>query len=347
MSSPDGSPAAGRLSSSVEVTARPAEVGAGAAPPPDVYPQQPSGAQVDLHWGDQHATVVEVGGGLREYTVGGRSVLDGYDRTAMCTGGRGQLLVPWPNRIADGRYEYDGETMQLPLSEPVEKHAIHGLTRWASWQLTQPDQATVLASYQLHPQPGYPFTLHCAAAYRLGPDGLTVEVAVTNLSDRAAPVGIGTHPYLHVGDALVDAAQFQMPARTRLVSDRRGIPTGHEDVAGSRYDFRESRPIGDMLLDTAFTDLIRDADGTARVCVRMPDDWQVVLWADHNWPYLQVYTGDTLNVPERRRSVAVEPMTCPPNAFNCPDQPLLAPAATIGGTWGIQVRGPGGKAARG
>jgi aldose 1-epimerase len=297
----------------------------------------PSGAQVELRWGDQRATVVEVGGGLREYEVGGRPVLDGYDRSAMCTGGRGQLLVPWPNRIADGRYEYDGQPMQLPLSEPVQKHAIHGLTRWASWQLTQPDPATVLAAYVLHPQPGYPFTLHCAAAYRLGPDGLTVDLAVTNRSERAAPVGLGTHPYLLVGDPLVNAATLQVPGRTRLISDQRGIPTGREDVAGTGYDFREPGPIGELLLDTAYTDLIRGPDGRARVCLTTSDGWRLVLWSDENWPYLQVYTGDTLAVPERRRSLAVEPMTCPPNAFNCADQPLLAAAGTVGGTWGIQA----------
>ncbi|MEN3357445.1 MAG: aldose 1-epimerase [Mycobacteriales bacterium] len=340
MSSPDGSPGPGRLSSFIEVTARPTGAGvAPPAPPPDTRPVPPSGAQIELRWGDQRATVVEVGGGLREYDVGGRQVLDGYDRTAMCTGGRGQVLVPWPNRIADGRYEYDGQPMQLPLSEPVEKHAIHGLTRWASWQLTQPDPATVLAAYLLHPQPGYPFTLRCATAYQLGPDGLTVELAVTNRSERAAPVGLGTHPYLFVGDPLVNAARLRVPARTRLVSDRRGIPTGREDVTGTAHDFREPRPVGDLLLDTAYTDLVRDPDGRARVWLTTPDGWETVVWADQNWPYLQVYTGDTLAVPERRRSVAVEPMTCPPNAFNRTDEPvLLAPAATIGGSWGIRAQ---------
>jgi aldose 1-epimerase len=337
MSSPDGSPGAGRRSSSIEVAARPA--GAGDAPPaPGRQPEPPSGAQVELSYADQRATVVEVGGGLRSYEVGGRPVLDGYDRSAMCTGGRGQLLVPWPNRIADGRYEYEGEVQQLAVSEPVERNAIHGLTRWASWQLSQPDPATVLASYLLRPQPGYPFTLLCEAAYRLGAGGLTVEVAVTNRSPRPAPVGIGAHPYLLAGELPVDAAHLQVPGRTRLVTDRRGIPTGREDVAGTRHDFRAVRQIGDLLLDTAYTDLIRDPDGLARVCFSRPDGWQLTLWADHGWPYLQVYTGDTLAPAERRRSLAVEPMTCPPNAFNSPDVPLLLdPAATLGGSWGIQI----------
>jgi aldose 1-epimerase len=338
MSSPDGSPAAGRLSSFVEVKLSPAGAG-DARPARELQPEPPSGAQVELSCADQRATVVEVGGGLRSYEIGGRPVLDGYDRSVMCTGGRGQLLVPWPNRIADGRYEYDGEMQQLALTEPIEKHAIHGLTRWASWRLTQPDPATVLASYLLRPQPGYQFTLQCDAAYRLGPDGLTVDLAVTNRASRPAPVGLGAHPYLLAGDGLVDAVQLQVPGQTRLVTDRRGIPTGREDVTGTRHDFRQPRPIDDLLLDTAYTDLIRDPDGLARVCFTRPDGRELILWADRGWPYLQVYTGDTLTPPERRRSLAVEPMTCPPNGFNCADEPLLlAPAETLAGSWGIQAQ---------
>jgi aldose 1-epimerase len=338
MSSPDGSPATGRLTSSVEVRPRPTGAG-GAQPAGESEPEPPSGAQVELSYADQRATVVEVGGGLRSYEVGGQAVLDGYDRSAMCTGGRGQLLVPWPNRIADGRYRYDGEVQQLALTEPIEHHAIHGLTRWASWQLTQPDPATVLASYLLRPQPGYPFTLSCQAAYQLGPAGLTVQLAVTNRTGLPAPVGLGAHPYLLAGDAPVDAVSLQVPGRTRLVTDRRGIPTGREDVAGTRHDFRRPRPVGDLLLDTAYTDLIRDPDGLARVCFGRPDGRQVTVWADRGWPYLQVYTGDTLEPAERRRSLAVEPMTCPPNAFNQDGGPsLLAPAQTLGGSWGVQVR---------
>jgi aldose 1-epimerase len=349
MSSPDGSPPAGRSTSSVEVRPWPAEAADAAAarpgramqlqPQPALQGEPPSGAQVELSYADQRATVVEVGGGLRSYEICGTSVLDGYDRSAMCTGARGQLLVPWPNRIADGRYEHEGEVLQLPLSEPVEHHAIHGLTRWASWRLRQPDPATVLASYLLRPQPGYPFTLQCEASYHLGPDGLTVSLEVTNRASRSAPVGLGVHPYLLAGDGPVDAVSLQVPGQTRLVTDRRGIPTGREDVAGTRHDFRQPRPIGDLLLDTAYTDLIRDPDGCARVQFARPDGWTVCLWADSGWPYLQVYTGDTLPPVERRRSLAVEPMTCPPNGFNERDGSLVVgPAETVGGRWGIQAR---------
>jgi aldose 1-epimerase len=325
-----------RPSNPVDVHSGPS--GADGAGGTGLAPEPPSGAQVELCYADQQATVVEVGGGLRSYEVAGRAVLDGYDRWAMCTGGRGQLLMPWPNRLADGRYEFDGGVQQLALTEPVEHHAIHGLTRWASWQLTQTDAASAVAEYLLRPQPGYPFTLRCAATYQLGPDGLAVEMRVTNVDGRPVPCGLGAHPYLLVGGAGVDAARLQVPGRTRLVTDDRGIPVGREDVAGTRYDFREPRPVADLVIDTAYTDLIRDPDGFVRVGVGMPDGPLVVLWADGSWPYVQVFTGDTLAPAERRRSLAVEPMTCPPDAFNrAGERPLLGPAETLIGRWGIQV----------
>jgi aldose 1-epimerase len=204
--------------------------------------------------------------------------------------------------------------------------------------LRQPDPAAVHASYLLRPQPGYPFTLQCEVGYHLGPDGLASTVAVTNRGTRPAPVGIGVHPYLLAGGP-VDAISLQVPGQTRLVTDRRGIPTGREEVGGTRHDFRQPRPIGDLLLDTPYTDLTRDPDGHARVHFDRPDGWRLALWIDRSWPYLQVYTGDTLPPAERRRSLAVEPMTCPPNAFNDGTDALLLDAGqTVSGSWGIQAR---------
>ena len=297
----------------------------------------PSGRQVELRHGDQRAVVVEVGGGLRTYEVGGAAVLEGYPEDEMCRGGRGQLLLPWPNRIADGRYALDGEPQQLALTEPALHHAIHGLTRWQPWQLDQPDPAEAVGTYRLHPQPGYRFALACEVSYRLDPDGLTVTMTVANLSDRPAPVGLGAHPYLAVGTGLVDQARLAVPALSRLVTDERSIPRGREDVAGGPYDFRRSREVGGIVLDTAYTDLVRDPDGLARVRLARADGREVTLWADGAWSHLQLFTGETLPEPQRRRSLAVEPMTCAPDAFNSGDGlRLLEPGQALTGAWGIR-----------
>ena len=94
----------------------------------------PSGEQITITRGDQLAVIVEVGGGLRSYSTGGRELVDGYGAHEMSSSGRGQVLIPWPNRLEDGSYEFDGKHHQLPLNEPERRNAIHGLVRWTTWR---------------------------------------------------------------------------------------------------------------------------------------------------------------------------------------------------------------------
>ena len=122
-------------------------------------PIAPSGEQVEIAFADQIVVVVEVGGGLRSYTVAGFDVLDGYGADEMCTSGRGQMLMPWPNRIEDGSYEFDGKSRQLALTEPENGNAIHGLVRWAAWSVAEREDDRAVMDHVLHPHPGYPYSL--------------------------------------------------------------------------------------------------------------------------------------------------------------------------------------------
>jgi aldose 1-epimerase len=299
----------------------------------------PSGLQVELVEGAQRATVVEVGGGLRAYRLGDWEVLDGYEADEMCSGGRGQQLMPWPNRLRDGRYEFGGVGHQLPLSEPEQHNAIHGLVRWASWNVAEHEEARVVMEHVLHPRPGYPFTLHLAVEYSLAadPPGLTVRTTATNVGAEPCPFGAGAHPYLTLGGERIDDAVLSAAGASWLRSDDRQIPVGREPVQGTVYDFRRPRPIGGQQLDTAYADLERGEDGTARVvlgCERRT----VTLWMDASYPYLMLFTGDTLPEPERRRrGLGVEPMTCAPNAFQSGEGiRILQPGEQFTATWGIQ-----------
>jgi aldose 1-epimerase len=300
----------------------------------------PSGEQLELRAGDQVAVVVEVGGGLRSYDVAGRAVLDGYPKEVPCTAGRGQVLMPWPNRIEDGRYELAGVGQQLALTEPVRGNAIHGLVRWLPWRLRRDGPAAATASVRLHPQPGWPAVLDCSVGYRLDDTGLTVDMSAVNVGATPAPFGAGMHPYLTAGTPTVDPCRLSVPAGTWWAIDDRGLPTDRRPVPGSEFDFRTPRPIGAVALDTPFTDLARGPDGCAVVELTAPDDTTVRLWADEAFPHLQVFTGDTLAGPARRRGVAVEPMTCPANAFRTGTDLLeLPPGGSWSGRWGIR---PGG-----
>ncbi len=297
----------------------------------------PSGRQVEIASAEQRARVVEVGGGLRAYSARGQELLDGYAADEMCSSARGQCLVPWPNRIRDGQYEFAGAVQQLPLTEPERYCAIHGLARWSNWTIAEQAADAVTMEHLLYPQPGYPHTLQLAVEYRLDSDGLTVRTTATNVGASACPYGAGAHPYLTVGTPSVDSMVLQSPGRTRLTSDERGIPTGAEPVEGSEYDFRRPRPIGKTKLDTAFTDLERDDDGRARVHLASPDgDAATTFWLNESYRYLMLFTGDPL--PDvNRRSLGIEPMTCAPNAFQSGDGlVILEPGESLSASWGIE-----------
>jgi aldose 1-epimerase len=290
----------------------------------------PSGEQVELSFGEQRVVVVGLGGGLRVYSVGDREILDGYGPDEMCPSGRGQLLVPWPNRIEDGRYEFGGQTYQLALDEPARSNAIHGLVRWASWSVVEHEPARAVLEYVSYPQPGYPFSLAYRVEHLLADDGLSVRIEATNVGGEPCPYGAGAHPYLAVHAERVDDVDLRVPAGTVLESNDRGLPVGESPVGGE-LDFREARRIGVAVLDHCFTGLERDPDGRARVQVG-----ETTLWADESWPYVMVFTGDPL--PDvARRSVAVEPMTCAPNAFRTgAGLVVLEPGQTHSGAWGIE-----------
>jgi aldose 1-epimerase len=298
---------------------------------------QPSGQQFALAAGEQRATVTEVGAGLRKYCFSGRDVLDGYEPEEMCKSGRGQLLIPWPNRIAGGAYEWDGRQLQLPLTEVDKGNAIHGLVRWSNWRVEEQESERIVLGHRLHPQPGYPFDLDLRIEYSLAKDGLTVRTTATNAGDTDAPFGAGAHPYLTHGIAPVDPLLLRIPANTVLESDERGIPVGSAPVdGGGPLDFRHERAIGNTVLDHAFTNLIRDDDGRARARLTGADA-QIELWVDERYTHLMVFTGDPL--PDvNRRAVAIEPMTCPPNAFATGDGVIrLEPGESVELAWGLQI----------
>jgi aldose 1-epimerase len=247
-------------------------------------------------------------------------------------------LIPWPNRLQDGRYEFDGRRHQLALSEPEHGNAIHGLVRWTRWFVREREADRVLLEHVLHPQPGYPFSLALEVEYALAADGLSVRTTATNIGVDACPYGAGVHPYLTVGTPSVDAAILTSPGATVIRSDDRGLPVGTDPVERTPFDFRRARAIAATTLDHAFTDLERGDDGLARVELRHPDGSGVVLWVDEGYRYLMLFTGDPL--PDvGRRSLAVEPMTCPPNAFRTGESLVrLEPGETHTARWGLTPR---------
>lgn len=302
----------------------------------------PSGEQHRIAHGDQRVTIVEVGGGIRSYTWAGRDVLDPYPLDAMCDGAHGTPLIPWPNRLEDGRYEFGGQTYQVALTEPEKHNAIHGFLRWRSWSVRERSDDSVTIGIPLHPMKGYPFSLDVSIDYTLTDEGLTVSTTVTNTGVSSCPYGSGQHPYLSPGDGSIDSCMLQIDANTRVLTDPdRQLPTGSEDVGGTEFDFRSPKALGDLRIDHAFSDLIRDHIGRSWVSLRGPDGMTARTWVDDNHDLIQIYTGDTLAPGRRRRGLGTEPMTCPPNAFRTGESIIvLEPSESVTTRWGATlVRG--------
>ncbi len=297
-----------------------------------------TGTQYEIEAGEYHATVTELGAGLRVLEHGGTPLVTTFDADELPPHSAGQLLTPWPNRLAGGRYTFGGTLYQLALSEPSSGNAIHGLTRWIPWtRIAHYGHEVTLGSVP-HGQQGYPFAVQVYVTYRLhAQHGLHVTVSAANKGSRPAPWGLGQHPYLAIATPTVDDCELALPADRWLPVDERGIPAdAPRDVAGTGFDFRTARKLGDTRLDHAFTGLRREADG--RAWVRLEGGgWRTALWADATFRWLQVFTGDPLEPERRRTALAVEPMTCPPNAFvSGDDLVVLQPGDTVTCRWGIR-----------
>lgn len=312
-----------------------------------------SGEQHTLEHGGQRATVTEVGATLRSWERDGRELLDTFGLACVGDAYRGKVLMPWPNRLRDGRYRFGAREHSTPLTEPERDNAMHGLVTWVNWAMGERTANSVTLTYRLHAQPGYPFVVDLAATYALSDEGLEITLRAVNVGDRPAPFGAGVHPYLALGAGGADDARLRLPARSWLPVDEQLVPTGEvRPVDGTNLDFITRRRIGDTQVDTCFTDLVAGADGLARAEVAFAEDGgerRLSVWMDGEFSHLQVYTSDEDPDPDRRRrSIAIEPMTCAPDAFNSGrGLRILGPGEQFTGRCGmgsdlaIEHRGPG------
>jgi aldose 1-epimerase len=277
----------------------------------------PTGTQHELRAGDVEAVVTEVGGGLRSLRIGGHDLVVGFAADEPRPVYRGSVLAPWPNRVGDGRYHWDGREQQLALTEPDRLTALHGLVCWSSWTAVEAAGDSVVLTTRIWPQPGYPHQLDLRVAYQATPTGLRWQLDAENTGSTAAPYGCSVHPYLVAGPGRVDDWRLTLPASRVLdVDPDRLLPRGSRPVTGTPLDFRTGAGLRDVQVDHAFTDVAAGRDGLARAVLHAADGAGVELeWDPAVLPWVQVHTADRPEPELDRVGVAVEPMTCPPNAF--------------------------------
>jgi Galactose mutarotase and related enzymes len=299
-----------------------------------------SGTRFDLTHGDYAASIASIGATLRSLTYRERDLVVPFDEDAVRPSFRGATLAPWPNRVVDGRYEFAGDQHQLALTEPARGHALHGLASWLDFTAVDEGDDHVTLAATIVPQAGYPFRVEVSVTFELDADGLHTTVTGTNSGPSPAPWGTAPHPYLVAGYGRVDDWTLALPASEVLtVTADRLIPTGPTDVtteADGAFDFRAGRRIADTFIDHAFTGLARDAAGTASVTLTSPEGTGVAMSWGAECSWVQVHTADQPEAELSRLGLAVEPMTCPPDAFNSgTDLIVLEPGASASAAWTI------------
>lgn len=300
----------------------------------------PTGAQYEIAHGDVAAIVTQVAAGLRSLTVGGADLTEPYPVETTPPSGCGIVLVPWPNRVKDAAWELDGVTQLLAVTEPARGNAIHGLLRYRPYDLVEHTASSVTQSAAIVPELGYPFQLATTVRHEVGEGGLTVTHTIENTGSRPAPVAIGAHPYLRIGDLPTAGLTLTVGARTHLDVDDRLNVVGESAVSGTRFDLGGGRLVGELELDDGFADL-PVADGEVAHTLSAPDGRTVVLWADASFGYVQLYTSRTLATKAHGDvALAVEPMTAPANALNTGrGLRWLEPGASWSAVWGIRHEG--------
>jgi len=297
--------------------------------------------------------VAALAAALRSLSVDGVQLTEPYGRETVAPMGCGMVLAPWPNRVRDAVWQWEGETQLLDVTEPKLHNASHGLLRNTGYALVQRAPTSLTLGALIAPQHGWPFLLDTRVSYELDADGVTVTHEVTNLSERTAPWAVGAHPYFRVGDVPSEELTVTLTGATRLELDERSNPVGVHPVddGDGSYDLRDGRPARGLTLNTGYGELA-NRDGRADVAwLTAPDGSCTTLWADAAFGWIQAYTpsdfpresADGDHGPGVGLAIALEPMTAPPNALNSGiDLIRLEPGASWAGSWGVRYTAAGG-----
>jgi aldose 1-epimerase len=284
-------------------------------------------------------TVTEVAASLHSFTVDGVDLVQRYRHDAEPSRGAGIIMAPWPNRVENGRWLYDGKVQQLDITDTEFSNACHGLLRYAQYRLESRTDYEVTLSARIYPHPGYPFALDTSVRYRLTDDGLDVEHTFVNIGAQRAPVAVGSHGYFTIGGVKTTDLVLTLAAAQVYETDDRMIPTRAVGVSGPR-DLRAGRVVGELELDDCYTGLTRENERYSAE-LRASDGRAVTIWGDHNFDHFVICTTKAF-LNENGifvDAIAIEPQTAAVNAFNNGiGVTWLEPSEAWRASWGVSAQ---------
>ncbi|MCY4666723.1 MAG: aldose epimerase, partial [Rhodococcus sp.] len=221
----------------------------------------------EIRGGGYRAEIAAAGAGLRlldhEGPNGQRALTETWALGSKPPLSAGLVLAPWPNRIRDGRFMFDGIEHQLEITEPALGNASHGFVRRRNWSLVDHTYERVELSVDVGLHKGWPYPLQLTVAYEVGAEGLTVTHTATNKGATSSPFGLGMHTFIRAGDFPLDECALHLAAGTRLPIDpARMLPNADSQaVAGTDYAFRQPRLVdGEQLASPVSAMAVVDGD---------------------------------------------------------------------------------------
>lgn len=223
------------------------------------------------------------------------------------TWSKNEILFPFPNRIEDGQYEYDGISYQIPINEKSYNNAIHGMISNEKFEIKEKeingDSASITlvhnydGSMEYYP---FPFTFEVTYSYSEF-SKLSTTFNIYNCGRVTLPFGLGWHPYFKFGKAGLEEVELTIPeSENLLLSDDRSLPTGEV------IQFDHKRLIlKDWSLDDCFR--IKDSERSLEL---ISEELTLRMEFSKEYEYLQLFT------PESFGTIAIEPMTSGVNVFN-------------------------------
>ena len=295
-----------------------------------------NGEQINIESEHYAAQIRTMGAGLNFLRFKGRDLVDPFIPTIKPENYRGDVLAPWPNRIEDGKYEVDGALYLIPINEPNRNNALHGLVNCCEWDVIEKTDNSVLLKATLKKSVSYPTDLDFSAKYSLSDQGLSITVSAQNTGKNRAPYGVSIHPYLiPTPNSRVDDWSLTMNSSEVLdVDEKRLLPIGLKKVEELDFDFRSSAIIGNRFIDHAFK-VDKESERIITVVAKNGDAVEMTFSSNCEW--IQIHTADRNGGTDSRICLAVEPMTCPPNAFRNLDSNIwLVPGSSTSSTWKIK-----------